>query len=119
MEDYTYLFEELINEEVFFEMANFHKEESGLKHNIWLDEMGKDRKNTHHLMRIKVEDPKDKTNLVPVEISKSPKILAGAFTNKNEDISDVYEFIKRAYDDLVAHWNKQMTSLQFMKKYSI
>ena len=108
-----------LNEDIFFEMANFQKKDSGLKHNIWLDDMGKDRKNKHYGMRLKVEDPKDPKNLVPVSISMEPKILAGEFKNKKENISDVFEFIKLAYTDLVDHWNKKISSLDFMIKYKI
>ena len=106
-----------LNEDIFFEMANFMKKDSGLSHNIWLDDMGCERNNKHNLMRIKIQDSKDSKNLVPISISKEPEILAGKFKNKNEDISDIIEFIKNSYEDLVKHWNQEISSLDFMMKY--
>lgn len=108
-----------LNEDIFFEMANFMKKDSGLSHNIWLDDMGCERNNKHNLMRIKIQDSKDSKNLVPISISKEPEILAGKFKNKNEDISDIIDFIKVAYEDLVKHWNQEISSLDFMMKYKI
>ena len=104
------------NKNVFFEMANFQRSDSGLSCNFWIDEEGKDRKKKDYQPRVKVEDPNHPRNFISISISKEPKILAGKF-DKTTNINDIYDFIKKSYNDLMAVWNKQMTSLQFMIKY--
>lgn len=104
------------NDNMFFEMANFQKRDSGLSCNFWIDEDGKDRKKKDHLPRVKIEDPNHPRNFVSISISKTPEILAGKF-DKSTNINDIYDFIIKAYDDLMKVWNKEMTSLQFMTKY--
>ena len=106
------------NEDIFFEMARFPKERSGLNYSLWLDDAGESRTNKHYLPRLKVVDPSDKNNLISVSISRNPEILAGKF-KKNENISDVFEFIKKSYDDLMKLWNNEIIGADFIMKYSI
>lgn len=104
------------DEDILFEMASFSPKQSGLPFEIWLDEEGCERKNTHNQPRIKVTDPNDKHNKVPILISKNPCILAGGFIKKT-DIDDVFNFIIKAYDDLMLVWNRKITIDDFKDKY--
>lgn len=104
------------NEDICFEMANFHREDSGLSCNFWLDELGKDRKKKDKSPRIKIEDPNHKGNFISISISPNPKILAGKF-DKSTNINDIFNFIRKNYTDLMKVWNKEMTTLDFMNKY--
>lgn len=107
------------NEDIMFEMANFNKKISGLSHDIWIDEAGCERENTHYLPRLKIADSKNSRNRIPIKIDKEePVILAGKFTGK-ENIDDIITFIKSSYSDLMKVWNKEESATWFIDKYRI
>lgn len=112
-----FLYLDSFNEDIFFEMAGFKKEKSGLPFNIWLDDMGIMRNNTHKKPRIKVQDPDDPKNFISYLIDRNnPKILAGKFKKKQNDI-DIISFIKNTYDDLMKLWNQEIDSTDFINKH--
>ena len=97
---------DVLNENIFFEMASLYREDTGLKFTLWIDDAGKRRKIKHNEPRLKVEDPDDSDNFVSISISMNPEVLAGEF-KKKQKLKDVFEFIKENYTELMAVWNNQ------------
>lgn len=115
LKEFEYL--DTLNPEPLIEMAMFKKDKSGLSHTIWIDEAGKSRKKKDKLPRIKIQDNNNSDNLVSFLIDKTnPIILAGEF-KKRQDISDISEFVKIAYNDLMDVWNQKITGYDFIEKY--
>lgn len=108
---YEEYFENLNNldEDIFFEMANAVKEDTGLPYNIWLDSVGKNRKNKHSEPRIKVEVDND---FIPVIICDNPYIPIEGKTFKKFSI--IKKFIIDNKDILLQHWNKQLTDKEIL-----
>ena len=108
-----------LNEDIMFEMANFKKEKSGLDFNIWIDDAGSARKNTHHTPRLKVQDPDDEKNLVSVSIDENnPVILAGKF-KKKQNLNQLFDYIRTNYNDFMEVWNQNIDATDFINKHNI
>ena len=96
------------DEELLVEMAKIPKSDTHLPYDIWLDSVGKDRKNKHTLARIKIfvngEDISitiDKTNpSIPSSISSDKKI---------RKLASIKAWIIKHYDTLMKHWNKEIS----------
>lgn len=93
-----------------YEMANLSKIDSGLPNDIWIDSQGKDRVTGHSTPRIKVKVSSG--NLVPVSISKDPKILIDCDKKDQSEVKKVIPFLRSAYEILIKHWNHQYTDYQ-------
>lgn len=95
-------------------MANIEKEDTGLPYNLWLDSIGKNRKNEHSGnpgLKINVNG-----NLIPIEISDNPEIpesvlkVSGKKFIKNLPI--IKKYIKAYKEILLAHYNREITDNQ-------
>lgn len=97
---------DILDEDLFFEMANVSKEDTGLPYDIWIDSNGKDRKIGHNSPRIKVDVEGDR---IPVSISNDPKILVSKEIPK---FSIIKRYIIKYLDVFLKHWNKEITDRQ-------
>lgn len=107
--------------EELFEMSNVRKKYTRLPVNIWLDDMGVYRKNTHNLPRIKFQaNTSDKVSGIgiPMSISKNPEILIDNPDTElnNYEIGQVKNFIIRNYDLLMQYWNQEIDILEFLQR---
>ena len=95
-----------LDESELMEMANVSTQDTGLPYSIWIDSAGKDRKVSHNDPHVKVVDGKF---IKPVYISKNPEILVG---RKFEHSAEVLKWLRKYYDVLIKHWNKELTDKQ-------
>lgn len=99
---------ETINEDLFYEMANFSKIDSGLPYDIWVGFAGSHRNSKHHSPRIKIDVD---GSLIPVSISKNPKVLINKEIPKFKIIKD---YISNNYDLFIKHWDNEITDKQLL-----
>lgn len=99
---------EIINEDLFYEMANFSKIDSGLPYDIWVDSAGSRRNSKHNSPRVKIDVD---GSLIPVSISKNPKILINREIPKFKIIKD---YLSNNYDLFIKHWNNEITDKQLL-----
>lgn len=89
------------------EMANVLKNQTGLPYDIWVDSSGSIRNVQHSLPRLKVA--LDKSNRIPVSISKEPEVLA-----KNRSRDDIPKFrllvkwMRLNFENLIKFWNQEI-----------
>lgn len=99
----------IIEEELLCEMSNLVKRKTGLPVNIWVDDIGNNRKNTHYTPRIKMQnDYGDRANANTISISiddSNPTILAGDLQIDIKDFKQVQNWIIKNYTYLMQHWN--------------
>lgn len=100
-----------------YNMANIDKRELGLPVNIWIESSYLGRNNQHHLPRLKIQiepnNDNSQSNLVPVLISKEPKLLVNKKLGiTNRELNKIFEFIKNNYDVLMQHWNNEISDFQ-------
>jgi hypothetical protein len=105
-----------------FEMANYKSEDSGLPHDIWFDELGVERKGTHHTPRVKISLPSK--NLIPVSIESKPKILLkGTQLRKAEreakekEMKLMFDFISKNHNLILQHWNGKITTATLFARF--
>ena len=102
------------------EMSNIRQARSNLPVNIWLDDLGINRKTRHNFARLKVQNDyleRSSNDLFSVSIDKdNPKVLAGKVKIKERDLNKVFEWIKLNYDLLMEHWNGEIDSYEFVDK---
>ena len=116
--------EVLDEDEELFEMSNVRKIDTRLPVNIWLDDHGVSRNNTHNLPRIKFQANKaDKVNGkgIPISIDKvKPEILIDNYKDftelNNYEIGQVKNFIIRNYDLSMKYWNQEIYITDFLKQ---
>ena len=113
--------EEILNEEELFEISNIRKKYTRLPVNIWLDDIGAYRKNTHYKPRIKFQANKSDKVMgigIPMSISVKPEVLIDdPKTELNSyEIGQVKNFIVRNYDLLMKYWNQEIDILEFLQK---
>lgn len=121
MSRFKSIVEEILNEEELFEMSNVRKKYTRLPVNIWLDDIGAYRKNTHYGPRIKFQANKsDKvTGMgIPMSISVKPEVLIDDLKTElnSYEIGQVKNFIVRNYDLLMKYWNQEIDILEFLQK---
>ena len=95
-----------LDESELMEMANVSTQDTGLPYSIWIDSAGKDRKTSHNDPRIKV---RVNGEFIPVSISKNPEILV---ERKFDHSAEVLKWVRKYYDVLIKHWNKELTDKQ-------
>ncbi len=95
-----------------FEMANLHKEGTGLPYNIWIDSVGCDREINHDSPRLKVDVDEDGMPEVLVSIDQyNPRVLEPQYKGfKHENI--ILAWIRDNYEVLIAHWEHKLTDKQ-------
>lgn len=98
--------DELLLEDVCFEMANIKKKRSKLPVDIWVDDTGNSYQ--HSSARIKFANQKGITansrNMVPMSISDSPEILISNLSSiklSQNDINEIKLFVKNNKDNLL------------------
>lgn len=96
--------------ESLYEMANVSKLDTKLPYDIWIDSVGKDRKNKHHSPRLKVDVNGDR---IPVSIEDTPRILC---SKKIPQFGKVSSWIRKYKDVLLQHWNKEITDKEALNK---
>lgn len=102
--------EESLNEESLYEMAKVSKKDTNLPYDLWIDGAGKDRKNTHHSPRIKVDVNHE---LVPFLIDENnpdiPESVKKNGTSSFKDIELIKQYVKEYYDIFMKHWNGEIS----------
>lgn len=94
---------------MLFEMANLHKEETGLPYNIWLDSQGIDRQTKHNLPRLKVDVDGDKIPEISVSIdTQNPQALQNEYQGFRFE-KEIFDWIIKNYEVLIAHWDHKIT----------
>lgn len=99
---------EIINENLFYEIANFSKRDSELPYDILVDSSGCQRSSKHNSPRVKINADGD---LIPMSISKNPEILVNKKIPKFGIIKD---YISNNYDLFIKHWNQEITDKQLL-----
>ena len=100
-----------LNEDILFEMSNLVKRKTGLPVNIWVDDIGVNRKNKHNLPRIKVQNntaDKRQEDTFSLTISKTPEVVAGTCKLDNAILDTVKNYIIKNYNVLMQHWNQEI-----------
>lgn len=100
---------------ILLEAPDIKAENSNLSHDIWLDGGSNVRNMQHNKPRLKIKSNHDKLKMISIEISENPKILSGKF-DKHEDISDILDFIKDNYVELLDLWNNPKDVKDFILK---
>lgn len=100
-----------------YEMAKVNKQDTKLPYDLWIDSIGKDRKNTHYLPRIKVEvDNKQ----IPVLIDEHNPDIPDSVKKKGietfKDIQKIKEYIKVYYDVFMKHWNREISDREALNQ---
>ena len=130
LKSYENFEKKLLNEsediKVLLEMSGFRKSDTNLPVNIWIDDVGAERKTSHNLPRIKFQndtsDNLKSRDTIPMSISDNPEVLINNFQTKlsQSDITKIKKFIIDNYDALMDYWNGKITLVQFvcrMKPY--
>ena len=107
--------DEILNEELLWEMANIHPIESGLPSELQSLAKGKDR--VSHAARVKVMTP----NFGWVSIQIEPEVkLPSSMQHKNfqnqdlKNIDAAIEYIKMNRDLFMKHWNGEITDKELL-----
>lgn len=100
------------NKYKLIEMANLAKRRTKLPVNIWVDEVGNNRKVKHDDIRLKIQNDygeRANDNLIPVSIdNKNPEVLAGKLDIDIKDFQIIQKWIIENYDILVQHWEGEI-----------
>ena len=102
LKSYEKFEKKLLNEnedmEVLLEMSGFRKSDTNLPVNIWIDDVGAERKTSHNLPRIKFQndtsDNLKSRDTIPMSISDNPEVLINNFQTKlsQSDITKIKKF---------------------------
>ena len=103
----------ILEEQKLEEMSSIRKRDYNLPVNIWIDDIGSERKTKHNIPRIKVQndysDTLNSRNLFSLSIEKNPKILAGEYDGiKSKDIKIIKDFVKLNEESLMKYWNQEI-----------
>lgn len=100
-----------------YEMAKVNKQDTKLPYDLWIDSIGKDRKNTHYLPRIKVEV---NNKQIPVLIDEHNPDIPDSVKKKGietfKDIQKIKEYIKVYYDVFMKHWNREISDREALNQ---
>ncbi len=108
-------------QEFMTEMANIRKHHTNLPVVIWV-ESGVTRDTRHNTPRLKFQnstsDKISDSELIPISISKDPKILIKNFSIDDLKISkkefdEIRNWIIKYYEDLMKYWNKEIDIIDF------
>lgn len=100
-----------LNEEQLIEMSNLIKRKTGLPVNIWVDDIGIERKNKHDKPRIKVQNntsDRRQSDTFSLSISKTPEVIAGTCKLDSDILNEVKQYVIKHYDILIKHWNQEI-----------
>ena len=96
------------SKELLTEMSNLIKRKTGLPVNIWLDDIGSNRKVEHNTPRIKMQNNYNERadeNTISISIDKNnPKILARKLAIRKSDYNKVVQWIKDNFEILDDYW---------------
>ena len=103
----------ILEEQKLEEMSSIRKRDYNLPVNIWIDDIGSERKTKHNMPRIKVQndysDTLNSRNLFSLSIEKNPKILAGEYDGiKSKDIKIIKDFVTLNEESLMKYWNQEI-----------
>lgn len=106
--------------QVLMEMSNLRKYQTGLPVNIWVDDVGAERKTPHNLPRIKFQaDKADKMHeyAIPMSISKKPEVLIKNYKTElsPSEISQIKSFVIKNQDVLMKYWRQEITLEELFK----
>ena len=87
---------------------NIPKSVTGLPHDIWIDDAGRERQVQHNKPRLKVNVNGD---FIPVSIEAEPRILVD---KKIPKFNKVSKWIQNYGDVLKHHWDGEINSNDFM-----
>ena len=112
--------ENLKENEILLEMSSLKAKRTNLPVNIWLDDIGKERKTKHNLPRIKAQNnylERNNEDTISIFIDKnSPKVIAGNSNLKQKDLNKIFKWIKTNYDLLMKHWNQEIDTIDFIQQ---
>lgn len=89
-------------------MSNLIKRKTGLPVNVWVDDIGNNRKVQHNLPRIKVQNDYEERaneNIILVLIDKdNPEILVDKLNIRAKDFKKVQQWVKDNFEALDDYW---------------
>lgn len=104
-----------LDEDLLFEMAKVSKDDSGLKHELWLDNAGSLRINTHNKPRLKI---RANNNLIPIIIDNVSPTIPNKVDKKQikeiEDLKEIKQYIIDNYSILMYYWEQQISDKQVL-----
>lgn len=116
-------FKEFLKEDtqILTEMSNLRKNQTGLPVNIWVDDIGVERKSKHNQPRIKFQnDNADRMHeeTISMSISENPEILQKnqKINISNEDVNKIKKFVKLNKNVLIEYWNQNIELLELFKR---
>lgn len=112
--------ENLKENEILLEMSSLKSKRTNLPVNIWLDDIGKERKTKYNLPRIKVQNnylERNNEDTISILIDKdNPKVIASNSNLKQKDLNKIFKWIKINYDLLMKHWNQEIDTIDFIQQ---
>ena len=93
-----------------FGMAKIDKDDFNLPYDIWLDPAGSSRRVAHKSPRLKVDVNHQQ---IPFSISDAPQPLVH---RKILDESKICEFIVKNKDNLLKHWNLEISDKDILNR---
>lgn len=93
---------------ILCEMSNLQPRDTGLPVYIWLDEMGKHRKNKHSKPRLKVASDNPKNYIATIIIEEEPSLANGQLDGQT--FKQVSGWIKLNLSCLLQHWYGEIST---------
>lgn len=111
---------DLKEDKILTEMANYYQDETSLPVIVWIDDIGVERRNRHNHPRIKIQNnystkvQQGETISILID-DKQPKILAGKAKIKQQDLNEVFEWVKKNYNVLIKYWRHEIRRSELEK----